>query len=276
MRIVSRIRAAAYQYSIMPFYRPAQTGVRAGSGRSNVRIQFEVALWGSRGQVVNSCLNTSRACLFSVRWTVRGGCLLWLIGGHDRRAPLVRGPVGDAGRAAGVSGATGRRERGTTAPTGVNSSKSSKPPSADGLARPRTQPGRGTSAERGVSSRVDAGFGRRLGRDDRVSSVRVYARSAQFLPYAGTVHQVVAEAAVGLGQWTTHLSAPLHTEHVLQVHEIPARVGGGFKYMRVACACGRSSSRRRSPPAGAPCTASPTWPPALVPRNALNIDGHGA
>jgi len=79
----------------------------------------------------------------------------------------------------------------------------------------------------------------------------VYARGAQFLPYArvarllsdlrgapvstGFAHSVVAEAAKRLSPFCSHLTAALHVEKVLHADETPARVGGGFKYVHVAC-----------------------------------------
>jgi transposase len=89
----------------------------------------------------------------------------------------------------------------------------------------------------GVSGRVQYGTG--------VKAAAVYARAAQFLPFArvtallgdllgvrvstGFVHQVVSEAARRLGPFVSHTAALLHAD------ETPARVGGGFKYVHVAC-----------------------------------------
>jgi transposase len=84
-----------------------------------------------------------------------------------------------------------------------------------------------------------------------VKAAAVYGRGAQFLPFArvsrllgdlcgarvstGFVHAVVTEAARRLGPFTSHLAALLHVERVLHVDETPARLGGGFKYVHVAC-----------------------------------------
>lgn len=211
---------------------------------------------------------------------------------------------------------------------GLNSSNSSKPPSSDGLVRPRPQPGkRGSSGRRrgkqpgapgstlelvadpdqvvehrpgrcanpACGERLDgcreygrqrrqvvelperrpvvtehrlvavecAGCGRvteppvpdgvsgRVQYGTDVKAAAVYARAAQFLPYGrvaglmgdllgvgvsvGFVHQVVAEAARRLGPFVSHLAALLRTERVLHADETPARLGGGFKYVHVAC-----------------------------------------
>ncbi|GGM68135.1 hypothetical protein GCM10011608_61700 [Micromonospora sonchi] len=211
---------------------------------------------------------------------------------------------------------------------GLNSSNSSKPPSSDGLARPRAQPGESKSSgrrrgkqpgapgstlelvadpdqvvehrpQRCVNPACGAGLadGREYGRQRRqvvelperrpqvtehrlvavqcagcgqvsepavphgvsgrvqygtgVKAAAVYARAAQFLPYGraaalmgdllgvrvsvGFVHQVVAEAARRLGPFVSHLAVLLHTEQVLHADETPARLGGGFKYVHVAC-----------------------------------------
>jgi transposase len=208
----------------------------------------------------------------------------------------------------------------------LNSSNSSKPPSSDGLARPRPQPGKNSHRRRGkqpgasgstlelvadpdqvVEHRpdrcagpacgADLSEGREYGRQRRqvvelpvprpvitehqliavecagcgqvtvplvpegvsgrvqygtnVKAAAVYARAAQFLPYGrvgalmgdllgvrvsvGFVHQVVAEAARRLGPFASHMAALLHTEQVLHADETPARLGGGFKYVHVAC-----------------------------------------
>ncbi|PWR15441.1 IS66 family transposase [Micromonospora sicca] len=82
----------------------------------------------------------------------------------------------------------------------------------------------------------------------------VYARAAQFLPYArvaalmgdllgvsvstGFVHQVVTDAARRLGPFVSHLAALLRVQDVLHADETPARLGGGFKYVHVACTPG--------------------------------------
>ncbi|MEV0810407.1 IS66 family transposase [Micromonospora sp. NPDC050200] len=95
----------------------------------------------------------------------------------------------------------------------------------------------------GVSGRMQYGT--------NVKAAAVYARAAQFLPYGrvaglmadllgvrvsvGFVHQVVTEAARRLGPFTSHLAALLHVQDVLHADETPARVGGGFKYVHVAC-----------------------------------------
>jgi transposase len=210
---------------------------------------------------------------------------------------------------------------------GMNSSNSSKPPSSDGLARPRPQPGvKGSGRRRGkqpgapgstlrlaeVPDRVvqhrpdrcagpscgaDLGDGREYGRQRRqvvelperrpvvvehqliavqcaacgqvsepaapagasgrvqygtgVKAAAVYARAAQFLPFArvagllgdllgirvstGFVHQVVAEAARRLGPFVSRTAALLHVQQVLHADETPARVDGGLKYVHVAC-----------------------------------------
>ncbi|MET7952255.1 IS66 family transposase [Micromonospora sp. NPDC005324] len=211
---------------------------------------------------------------------------------------------------------------------GLNSSNSSKPPSSDGLAKPRPRPGESKSSgrrrgkqpgapgwtlelvadpdqvvghrpQRCVNPACGAGLanGREYGRQRRqvvelpdrrpqvtehrlvavqcagcgqvsepavpdgvsgrvqygtgVKAAAVYARAAQFLPYGraaalmgdllgvrvsvGFVHQVVAEAARRLGPFTSHLAALLRTEQVLHADETPARLGGGFKYVHVAC-----------------------------------------
>lgn len=210
---------------------------------------------------------------------------------------------------------------------GMNSSNSSKPPSSDGLARPRPQPGvKGGGRRRGkqpgapgstlrlaadpdrvVQHRpdrcagpdcgADLGDGREYGRQRRqvvelparrpvvvehqliavqcaecgqvsepevpagvsgrmqygtgVKAAAVYARAAQFLPFArvaallgdllgvrvsaGFVHQVVSEAARRLGSFVSHTAALLHVQQVLHADETPARVAGGLKYVHVAC-----------------------------------------
>lgn len=210
---------------------------------------------------------------------------------------------------------------------GMNSSNSSRPPSSDGVARPRPQPGvKGSGRRRGkqpgapglalrlaedpdrvVQHRpdrcsgpacgADLGDGREYGRQRRqvvelperrpvvvehqliavqcgecgqvsepavpagvtgrvqygtgVKAAAVYARAAQFLPFAraaallgdllgvrvstGFVHQVVAEAARRLGPFVSHTAALLHVQQVLHADETPARVGGGLKYVHVAC-----------------------------------------
>lgn len=95
----------------------------------------------------------------------------------------------------------------------------------------------------GVSGRVQYGIG--------VKAAVVYARAAQFLPFArvaallgdllgvrvstGFVHQVVAEAARRLGPFVSRTAALLHVQQVLHADETPARVGGGLKYVHVAC-----------------------------------------
>ena len=210
---------------------------------------------------------------------------------------------------------------------GLNSSNSSMPPSSDGLAKPRPQPGKGKSSGRRrgkqpgapgstldlvadpdetvehrpvrcVNPACGAGLadGREHGRQRRqvvelpeprpvvtehqliavecaccgqvteppvpdgvsgrvqygtnVKAGVVYARAAQFLPYArvaalmgdllgvrvstGFVYQVVAEAARRLGPFTTHLAALLHTEAVLHADETP---GAGRRWVQVR-ACG--------------------------------------
>lgn len=212
---------------------------------------------------------------------------------------------------------------------GSNSSNSSKPPSSDGLTRPRPQPGKGSGRRRGkqpgssgstlrlvtdpdvvVQHRpgrcAGAGCGgdladsREFGRQRRqvvelpqrrpvvtehlliavqcagcgqvtepaapagvsgrvqygtnVKAAAVYARAGQFLPYGrvaalmgdllgvgvsvGFVHQVVAEAARRLGPFASQVAALLHTQRVLHADETPARLGGGFKYVHVACTPG--------------------------------------
>lgn len=211
---------------------------------------------------------------------------------------------------------------------GLNSSNSSKPPSSDGLGRPRPRPGKSTSGgrrrgkqpgapgstlslvadpDRVVEHRPDRcvnpacgsalGDGREYGRQRRqvvelperrprvtehhlvavecagcgqvsepavpdgvsgrvqygtdVRAAAVYARAGQFLPYGrvaalmgdllgvrvsvGFVHQVVTEAARRLGPFVSHLAALLHMQRVLHADETPARVGGGLKYVHVAC-----------------------------------------
>lgn len=210
---------------------------------------------------------------------------------------------------------------------GSNSSNSSRPPSSDGLAKPRPKAGKGSSGRRRgkqpgasgstlelvadpdqvvehrprrcVNPACGAGLdgGREYGRQRRqvvelpeprpvviehrlvavecvgcgrvtepavpdgvsgrvqygtnVKAAAVYARAAQFLPYGrvaalmgdllgvrvsvGFVHQVVAEAARRLGPFTSHLAVLLRTEQVLHADETPARLGGGFKYVHVAC-----------------------------------------
>lgn len=98
----------------------------------------------------------------------------------------------------------------------------------------------------GVTGRAQYGAG--------VKAAAVYGRGAQFLPFArvsrllgdlcgvsvstGFVHAVVAEAARRLGPFTSHIAALLHVEKVLHADETPARVGGGFKYVHVACTPG--------------------------------------
>lgn len=210
---------------------------------------------------------------------------------------------------------------------GMNSSNSSKPPSSDGLARPRPQqaakgsgrrrgkqPGAPGSTLRlaenpdrvlqhrpqrcaGPSCGADLGDGREYGRQRRqvielperrpvivehqliavecaecgrvsepgvpagvsgrvqygtgVKAAAVYARAAQFLPFArvtallgdllgvrvsaGFVHQVVGEAARRLGPFVSHTAALLHVADVLHADETPARVDGGLRYVHVAC-----------------------------------------
>lgn len=98
----------------------------------------------------------------------------------------------------------------------------------------------------GVSGRVQYGAG--------VKAAAVYARAAQFLPFAraaalmgdllgvrvsvGFVHQVVAEAARRLGPFVSRTAALLHVADVLHADETPARVDGGLKYVHVACTPG--------------------------------------
>ncbi|QOC91767.1 IS66 family transposase [Micromonospora craniellae] len=210
---------------------------------------------------------------------------------------------------------------------GMNSSKSSVPPSSDGLVRPRAQAGAKAGGRRrgkqpgasgltlrlaedpdrvvqhrpqrcaGLSCGADLGDGREYGRQRRqvlelpdrrpvvvehqlisvecgecgqvsepavpagvsgrvqygtgVKAAAVYARAAQFLPFArvagllgdllgvrvstGFVHQMVAEAARRLGPFVSRTAALLHVQQVLHADETPARVGGGFKYVHVAC-----------------------------------------
>lgn len=212
---------------------------------------------------------------------------------------------------------------------GMNSSNSSKPPSSDGLGRPRPQPGAKGGRRRGkqpgapgstlrlaedpdrvVQHRpqrcagpacgADLGDGREYGRQRRqvlelpdrrplvvehqliavecggcgrvtepavpagvsgrvqygsgVKAATVYARAAQFLPFAraaalmgdllgvpvstGFVHQVVAEAARRLGPFVSHTAALLQVQGVLHADETPARVDGALKYVHVACTPG--------------------------------------
>ncbi|MGH3683130.1 MAG: IS66 family transposase, partial [Natronosporangium sp.] len=52
---------------------------------------------------------------------------------------------------------------------------------------------------------------------------------------AGFAYQVVAEAAARLGPFVSHVAAALHVEKVLHADETPARVGGGLRYVHVAC-----------------------------------------
>lgn len=89
----------------------------------------------------------------------------------------------------------------------------------------------------GVSGRVQYGTG--------VKAAAVYARAAQFLPFAraaslmgdllgvrvstGFVHRVVTEAARRLGPFVSCTAALLHVQQVLHADGTPARVGGGFK-----------------------------------------------
>jgi transposase len=213
---------------------------------------------------------------------------------------------------------------------GVNSSNSSKPPSSDGLARPRAQPVKGQSGRRrgkqpgasgstlelvadpdqvvqhrpdrcaGLGCGAELADGREYGRQRRqvvelpvpravvvehqliavecagcgrvtepavpdgvsgrvqyglnVKAAAVYVRAAQFLPYGrvaalmgdllgvrvsvGFVHQVVADAARRLDPFVSHLAALLHVQDVLHADETPARIGGGLKYVHVACTPG--------------------------------------
>jgi transposase len=212
---------------------------------------------------------------------------------------------------------------------GMNSSNSSKPPSSDGVARPRAQPGvKGSGRRRGkqpgapgstlrlaadpdrvVQHRpgrcagpacgADLGDGREYGRQRRqvvelperrpvvvehqliavqcgecgqvsepvipagvtgrvqygtgVKAAAVYARAAQFLPFArvaalmgdllglrvsaGFVHQVVGEAARRLGPFVSRAAALLHVQQVLHADETPARVGGALRYVHVQGHC---------------------------------------
>jgi transposase len=162
---------------------------------------------------------------------------------------------------------------------GLNSSNSSKPPSSDGLARPRAQPVKGQSGRRRgkqpgatgstlelvadpdqvVQHRPDRCAGLGCGADRvqyglNVKAAAVYVRAAQFLPYGrvaalmgdllgvrvsvGFVHQVVADAARRLDPFVSHLAALLHVQDVLHADETPARIGGGLKYVHVACTPG--------------------------------------
>lgn len=99
------------------------------------------------------------------------------------------------------------------------------------------------AAPDGVTGRVQYGTD--------VKAAAVYARAGQFLPFGraaalmgdllgvrvstGFVHQVVAEAARRLGPFVSRLAALLRVQDVLHADETPARVGGGWKYVHVAC-----------------------------------------
>lgn len=98
-------------------------------------------------------------------------------------------------------------------------------------------------APAGVSGRVQYG--------PTVKAAAVYARGAHFLPFGraarllsdlcgasvstGFVHSVFTDAATRLGPFLARLRDLLRAQSVLHADETPARVGGGFKYVHVAC-----------------------------------------
>lgn len=98
-------------------------------------------------------------------------------------------------------------------------------------------------APAGVCGRVQYGA--------TVKAAAVYARGAQFLPYAraagllgdltgapvstGFVHSVFVDAAARLEPFTDRLRHLLRAAPVLHADETPARVGGALRYVHVAC-----------------------------------------
>jgi hypothetical protein len=99
------------------------------------------------------------------------------------------------------------------------------------------------AAPAGVSGRVQYG--------PTVKAAAVYARGAQFLPYAraarllgdltgahvstGFVHSVFLDAAARLAPFTDRLRDLLRAVPVLHADETPARVAGRWGYVHVAC-----------------------------------------
>ncbi len=95
----------------------------------------------------------------------------------------------------------------------------------------------------GVAGRVQYG--------PMTRAAAVYARGAQFLPFGraarmlgdlcgapvstGFVHACFVDAATRLGPFLDRLRELLRAQPVLNVDETPARVGGGMKYVHVAC-----------------------------------------
>lgn len=96
-----------------------------------------------------------------------------------------------------------------------------------------------------------AGVGGRVQYGPMTRAAAVYARGAQFLPFGraarmlgdlcgapvstGFVHGCFVDAATRLGPFLDRLRELLRAQPVLNVDETPARLGGGMKYVHVAC-----------------------------------------